>query len=354
MSWVEEEGEEAGASLRPCLAKGDQEAGSSPHLGRRVQFLLPPVTIRGPPPQEEEKAFYRHVKYLLGATKGGFEWLFAADGWEDLLEEKSVRKLLVRGSRREGRRPQPGQEVAVNLLGLLEDGSLVERDPQLTFVPGQGDVPQALELGVLAMRLGEVALILTRPAYAYGHVGRKPDVPKEAPLLYEVTLLRARDGPDLALLPAAERLSLGNQKRERGNFHYEREDYQPALCSYRQALCILASPGTRGLPEEEEEGEEALQQLRVKCLNNCAAAQLKLRLLEEALVSCDEAMRLDPDNAKALYWKGKLLAEQGEDQAAMEMLKRALQLEPATKAVHAELSRMAGRQRGQLGGLLGH
>ncbi|XP_060116331.1 serine incorporator 4 [Heteronotia binoei] len=66
-------------------------------------------------------------------------------------------------------------------------------------------------------------------------------------------------------------------------------------------------------------------QLRGKCLNNCTAAQLQL--WEEALASCDEALHLDPHTPKALFWKGKLLAEQ----AATELLKRALQLEPATK-----------------------
>ncbi|KAH0620164.1 hypothetical protein JD844_014797 [Phrynosoma platyrhinos] len=43
----------------------------------------------------------------------------------------------------------------------------------------------------------------------------------------------------------------------------------------------------------------------------------------------------------------QLLSEQGEDQAAMAVLKRALHLEPTTKAIHVELSKLARRQRGQ-------
>ncbi|XP_062998750.1 peptidyl-prolyl cis-trans isomerase FKBP8-like [Elgaria multicarinata webbii] len=322
-----------------------QEAEGSPRLRQRVQFLLPHTTIQVPPPQQEEQPFYQRLERLLGPAKqGSFEDLFAADGWEDLLEDKGLRKWLVRAGQGKGGRPRPGQEVTVKLLGVLEDQSLVEKDPKLTFVLGQGTAIQALELGVLSMQLGEVALLLANPACAYGHLGREPDIPKEAKLLYEVTLLQVQDSPDPSLLPAMERLSLGNQNREWGNFHFEREEYQQALHSYQQALCVLLLPSTDCLsPEEDEE----LRELQVKCLNNCAAAQLKLQLLDEALASCNEVMRLDPDNVKALYRKGKLLSERGEDQAAMAILKRALQLEPTTKAIHAELSKLARRQRGQ-------
>ncbi|XP_053220232.1 peptidyl-prolyl cis-trans isomerase FKBP8-like isoform X1 [Podarcis raffonei] len=336
----EEEGEGAGASLGPVLLEG-----GSPHLGRRVHFLLPHTIIQEPPPQLQERAFYQRLERLLGGERGGFAALFAADGWEDLREDKSLRKRLVKSSPEGGSWPQLGQEVTVKMLGILEDHSLVEKDQKLTFVLGQGEAIQALDLGVLSMQLGEIALFLAGPACAYGHLGREPDIPKDATLLYEVTLLHVQDSPDLLLLPTMERLSLGNQKREWGNFHFERGDYQQALHSYQQALHVLSLPGT-DCPSQEE--EEELHDHRVKCLNNCAAAQLKLKLLDEALASCNEVIQLDPENIKALYRKGKLLSERGEDQAATTVLKRALQLEPTTKAIHAELSKLARRQRGQL------
>ncbi|NXJ15672.1 FKBP8 isomerase, partial [Odontophorus gujanensis] len=167
-----------------------------------------------------------------------------------------------------GGAPQPGQEVSVKVLGALEDGGLVERDPRLSFVPGQGDAvqvgsggrgargaespgstasaprPQALELGVPTMRAGEVCFFLAASPYGYGRVGRwrsrrEPDVPPEAPLVFEVTLLEVRDGPDPQRLPPAARLRLGAQKRERGNVHFARGDFAAALLSYRLALRAL-------------------------------------------------------------------------------------------------------------------
>ncbi|KAJ6662765.1 hypothetical protein lerEdw1_010969 [Lerista edwardsae] len=332
------------ASGRP----GSPLSGVSLCLGRRVHFQLPHTTISLPSAQQEEQAFYQRLERLLvgaAGARGSFEELFAAGGWEDLTEDRSLRKRLVRSGQGESSQPRPGQEVTVELLGVLEDRSLVEKDPGLSFVLGQGGAIQALEHGVRSMQLGEVALLLARPSCAYGCLGREPDIPQEAALLYEVTLLQVRDGPDPACLPAAQRLVLGTQKREWGNFHFERREYQQALGLYQLALHIAALPDADPLGPEEE---EALREHRVKCLNNSAAAQLKLQQPEEALACCNEALRLDPDNVKALHRKGRLLSEQGEDQAALDVLKRALQLEPTTKAIHVELSKLTRRQKGKL------
>ncbi|NXU04141.1 FKBP8 isomerase, partial [Buphagus erythrorhynchus] len=293
-----------------------------------------------------------------------------------------------------GSRPLPGQEVSVKVLGALEDGGLVERDPRLIFVPGHGDVVQALELGVPTMQPGEVSFFLAAFPYAYGRPGsREPDVPPEAPLLFEVTLLEVRDGPDPQPLPPAVRLRLGSQRRERGNFHFARGDFAAALRSYRLSLRALdgpttgngerpdarEGPGLRGWgaeaatrpaappgPEEEEE----LREQRVKCLNNCAAAELKLGRAEEALAACEAALRISPDNTRALLRRGQvglasphtaplpsarlssyppllspqLLAEQGRDAEAALILRKALELDPANKVIHTELSRLAKRQ----------
>lgn len=75
-------------------------------------------------------------------------------------------------------------------------------------------------------------------------------MPPEAPLLFEVTLLEVRDGPDPQPLPPAARLRLGSQRRERGNFHFARADFAAALRSYRLSLRALDGP-TTGEPRRE-------------------------------------------------------------------------------------------------------
>uniref|UniRef100_A0A8V0X6B3 peptidylprolyl isomerase n=1 Tax=Gallus gallus TaxID=9031 RepID=A0A8V0X6B3_CHICK len=143
-----------------------------------------------------------------------------------------------------------------------------------------------MELGVPTMRAGEVCFFLAASPYGYGRAGREPDVPPEAPLLFEVTLLEVRDGPDPQRLSPAARLRLGAQKRERGNVHFARGDFGAALLSYRLAL--------------------RLREQRVKCLNNCAAAARRLQRGAEALAAVEAALRLSPDNGTALLRRGQV------------------------------------------------
>ena len=57
------------------------------------------------------------------------------------------------------------------------------------------------------------------------------------------------------------------------------------------------------------EEEEEVQAYRVKCLNNLAAAQLKLEQYSEALHSSRDVLCLDPNNVKALFRSGKVRTE---------------------------------------------
>ncbi|TWW76343.1 Peptidyl-prolyl cis-trans isomerase FKBP8 [Takifugu flavidus] len=176
---------------------------------------------------------------------------------------------------------------------------------------------------------------------------REPDVPAWAPLLYQLQLLDFRDKPDPLTLPVADRIRIGNQKRERGNFHFQREEYSLAARAYSMALSVLTTrSGDGGDDGVKVDEEEEVREYRVKCLNNLAAAQLKLEQYEEALGTSRDVLTLEQNNVKALFRTGKLLSDKGEYKEAMEVLKKALKLEPTTKAIHAELSKLVRRQLG--------
>ncbi|XP_063786467.1 peptidyl-prolyl cis-trans isomerase FKBP8-like [Pseudophryne corroboree] len=313
-------------------------------FGKTVKFILPPITIDDNVPQEEEMQFYQAVEDVLGCKGYNFKHLFSSNQWIDITDDKLLRKKILKPGFGEASIPLPGQEVTVYLMGILESGILVEKDPNLSFVLDEGDVIQALELGVRSMQLGEVAFLLTNGLYAFGLLGRDPDIPSDASLMYKVTLIRVRDKPSLGALTTADRISLGNQKRECGNFHFEREEYRSAMHSYSQALSILTPSIAEPLSSEEE---EEIREHRIKCLNNLAATQLKLYHFDDVINSCNAVLEMDQHNAKALYRKGRVLSERGEYEQAMSVLKQALTLEPTTKAIHAELSKLVRRQKGQ-------
>ncbi|XP_020669929.3 peptidyl-prolyl cis-trans isomerase FKBP8 [Pogona vitticeps] len=264
--------------------------------------------------------------------------------WLDVLGSGLLKKkVLVAGQGRETR-PVRGQDVTVRLKATLEDGSVVEEASTLTFTLGDCDIIHALDLCVQLMEMGETAMILSDAKYCYGPQGRSPDVPPDASLAFEVELLSARDAPDLELLSGKEKSELANRKRERGNVHYQRGDYVLAVNSYDIALKVVGSSSKVDFsPEEEAE----LTEVKIKCLNNLAASQLKLDHYDAALRSCNQVLDQQPDNIKALFRKGKVLAQQGEYSEAIPILKAALKLEPSNKTIHTELSKLAKKHADQ-------
>ncbi|XP_034386877.1 peptidyl-prolyl cis-trans isomerase FKBP8 isoform X2 [Cyclopterus lumpus] len=258
--------------------------------------------------------------------------------WLDVLGNDHLKKKVLESGEGRDSRPQKGQNVKINLKTYLADGTLVEEQPDLSFTLGDGDVIQALDLTVQLMDMGEKALVQANAKYAYGVRGSlEPEVPPNSELSLEVELLKATDAPDLELLPPPEKISLSSLKRERGNVHYQRGDYAFAVNSYSIALQITESSSKVDIsPEEENE----LMDVRVKCLNNMAASQLKLDHYDAALKSCVSALEHQPDNIKALFRMGKVLALQGEYSEAIQTLRKALKLETSNKTIHAELSKL--------------
>lgn len=267
--------------------------------------------------------------------------------WLDVLgNDQLKKKILVPGQGRDSR-PQKGQNVEINLKISLKDGALLAVQSNLSFTLGDGDVIQALDLIVQLMELGEKALVLTDAKYAYGSQGSiDPEVAPNADLALEVEFLEATDAPDLEVLPPKNKIQLADHKRERGNAHYQRGDYAFAVNSYSIALQITDSSSKVDITTEEE---NELADVKVKCLNNMAAAQLKLDHYDAALKSCTLALAHQPDNVKALFRMGKVLALQGEFTEAMQTLRRALKLEPSNKTIHAELSKLVKKNSEQRG-----
>ncbi|KAK2917869.1 hypothetical protein Q8A73_004615 [Channa argus] len=265
-------------------------------------------------PERDSSAESLFPEYAIEAwTSSAFKELRTAEDWQDITEDRLLRKNVLEPGAPHALRPTWGQEVTVKMQCVLEDLTVVEKDCNLVFVIGEGDVTE-------------------------------PDIPAWAPLLYQLQLLDIREKPDLLTLPIADRIRIGNQKRERGNFHFQREEYSKAARAYCMGLDVLTTSSRDGSDGTVEEEVEEVRDYRVKCLNNLATTQLKLEQNDEALHSSREVLAVDPNNVKALFRMGKLLSDKGEYKEAMEVLKKALKLEPATKAIHVELSKLVKRQ----------
>lgn len=101
---------------------------------------------------------------------------------------------LVEGT---GASPQPGQQVTINYIGTLEDGTIFEnsRDPgrePFEFVIGRGSVIKGWDEGVMSMKVGGKRKLIIPPQLGYGPAGRPPKIPGNSTLIFEVELLNVK------------------------------------------------------------------------------------------------------------------------------------------------------------------
>jgi hypothetical protein len=110
--------------------------------------------------------------------------------------------------------------------------------------------------------------------------------------------------------------------KEIGNEHFKNQRYQAAVECYSGAL--------QECPTDH--------QYRLVLLKNRAACFLKLELFTSALEDCTEALRIDPNDVKALYRRALAYEACGKLTEAFSDLKHLLSIDPRNKEA-AELAR---------------
>jgi peptidylprolyl isomerase len=101
-----------------------------------------------------------------------------------------------------GPAPQPGEVVAVNYRGMLEDGTefdnSYDRGQPFEFALGQGMVIPGWDEGIAMMNEGGKATLIIPPELAYGETGASGAIPPNATLTFEVELVSIRPGSPAA------------------------------------------------------------------------------------------------------------------------------------------------------------
>lgn len=278
--------------------------------------------------------------------KNGEEEEENEDGWMDVIGSGDLMKKVIRKGKGINSRPQRGNVATINLTGRLENGEEVDVEQGKKIMVGDADVIQGLDLAIPLMELDEISEIIIKPRLGYGKLGREPDIPPHSTITYQVELMAVEDDPEPENMSFAERKKVGDAKRERGNFWYSRGEFSCALQCYRRALDFLDDSTTNFKSVTEE--QRILAETWIKVSNNMAAAQLKIGAYEAALKSVENVLKVQPQNVKALFRKGKILASMGSTEEAVKTMKEALKLEPETKIIHQELSNLVAKQKSEV------
>lgn len=83
-----------------------------------------------------------------------------------------------------------GNTVKVAYEGrLLLDGTVFDSADSFEFMLGAGEVIKGWDKGVLGMRRGEQRRVTVPPKMGYGKRGSPPEIPPDATLVFDITLL---------------------------------------------------------------------------------------------------------------------------------------------------------------------
>lgn len=261
-----------------------------------------------------------------------------------------LKKTLKEG---DGERPESRSLVVINYTGRLEDGRIVEQEQDYVVQIDDVEVVQGLDMALKLMNVGEQAEVVVNSRFAYGELGLKDEenpgrsIPPNAKIIYTVELITAKEENDLENKSYAARKEIGNKKRLRGNFWMKRQEYNLAIQSYRRALEYLdeseggiTNPTASGDVEPTNAELQDLLEDRMKVYNNLALAQLKIAAYDAALKSVDHVLQCQPNNAKALFRKGKVLDAKGDTKEAIMFLQKAATIDEDDKLIQSELSKL--------------
>lgn len=259
--------------------------------------------------------------------------------WIDILGNGQLKKKVIKPGKN-GTRPNRSDVCTLNIVGKLEDGTTVEEHADLKIQLGDVEVIQGLDLAISLMDVEEVAEIVVNPRFAYGSWGNEPNIPANSTITYTVELKSSELEEEIETLSVGQRKTIGNKKRERGNWWFTRNEPTLAIQCYRRALEYLMPSESRSKVEDNITDAElqSLLEDRMKVYNNLAAAQMKTKAYDAALKSVESVLSCQPQNVKALFRKGKILHYKGEHALAYQTLLQASKLEPETKAIQAELA----------------
>lgn len=251
-----------------------------------------------------------------------------------------LKKITQYGEEMMGRdwRPTSGQMCTISYEARVKGSdAVVEKNEELNFVLGDGDVISAIDLVVSLMAKNEKCEMITEARHAYGTLGKKPDIPAGATLCYNIHLKEFKNLTEFSLMEPVERLSLSEAKKLRGNFHFNRQDFQLAVLSYKRGLTYFDLENLRS--DEDKADLEKFVELRKALLMNLALSYFKQTEFRKALDSLNDVLQIEKSHMKALYIKGKVLMALGETQEAIQSLSKAHELAKDNVEVKNELTK---------------
>ncbi|CAH2007241.1 unnamed protein product [Acanthoscelides obtectus] len=247
-------------------------------------------------------------------------------------KDKGIERLQVKAG--EGHStPNEGATVEIHLTGKHE-GKVFE-DKKITFVIGEGseaNIIPGIEIAVEKFKKGEISTLTIQPQYAYGDKGcPELGIPPNATLEYTVEMKNFEKIKDSWALDDEERIEQCKLFKEKGTNYFKAGKFQLALKLYKRIVSYLEH-------SSEKDVDNDRKAVLLAAHLNIALCCLKLKDNFEAKSAAEAALKLDPNNEKALFRRGQALLGVGEAEDASKHFSRCLEIDPNNTAAKAQLA----------------
>ncbi|XP_046837995.1 AH receptor-interacting protein isoform X6 [Vespa crabro] len=124
-----------------------------------------------------------------------------------------------------------------------------------------------------------------------------------------------------------EKLKSVPDLKEKGNIFFREKDYDRASEMYAKAIGILEQLMLAEKPNDDE--WLTLNKMKVPLLLNYAQCKLIKKEYYSVIEHCTTVLKIEPDNAKALYRRGKAYIGTWDEEKAAKDLKKVAELDPS-------------------------
>lgn len=261
--------------------------------------------------------------------------------------KRILKKVLKEGEGYEG--PNDGAVVKVRFIGKLEDGTVFVKkghdgEEPFEFKTDEEQVIEGLDITVVNMKKGEVALARVPPEQAFGSVETNQDlatVPPNSTVLYEVELVSfEKEKESWDLKTNIEKIEAAAKKKDEGNVWFKMGKYAKASKRYEKAAKYIEYDSS--FNEDEKKQSKAL---KVSSKLNNAACKLKMKEYREAEKLCTKVLELESTNVKALYRRAQAYIELVDLELAELDVKKALEIDPDNRDVKLVYKTLKERMR---------
>ncbi|XP_048262571.1 peptidyl-prolyl cis-trans isomerase FKBP4 isoform X2 [Bombus affinis] len=249
---------------------------------------------------------------------------------EDLSPEKNgsiERYQIVQG--KDYITPQEGALVNVHLTGMYNGKVFEDRDVQFSLGEGEDcGVIEGVEKALESFKSGEKSKLKIKSKYAYKNVGKPEfDIPPNATVEYTVELKSFEKAVEAWSLKSHQQIEQAKVYKEKGTNYFKINKYNLAIKMYKKVTSFLKY-------EDGFEGDLKTERnnLILSAHLNLALSYLKIEQNVEAKDACNEALKLSPQNEKALFRRGQAYLALASPEIAIKDFQEVLKIEPKNTA----------------------